>query len=302
MIYHLPEVVLAMTAINNQSSNYTFDQDPNKPMVISPQSDATFRLQAPLADFAGVWLDGQRLSDHQYTLKEGSIVVTLARDVVEHLSNGKHTLGIGRLSTHQIYAMDFQVNRPVDNSQPLSPPVNNAKASEAARKTCAASLPVGLADLFQIDRQGDKATLYFTPVNDNTDRYHVVFGHGVGDERFGGIAMQVSDEQNSGVLAIDIQNLDPRQDYSFHVAPVNDCAVGSWSNWLTAKAVGYKGARQKTYRYEIQTNKSVAQLARFLTRKRAVTVYLFSQFDNDYQIEVKESSLNRDQFCPFVSN
>ena len=120
--------------------------------------------------------------------------------------------------------------------------------NEARAGSCGATTPVGTPDLFQINRRGDKATIYFTPVRDYTDRYHVVFGNSEGDERYGGIAMQVSGEQNNGVLAIEISNLDPTAQYSFKVAPVNDCAVGTWSNWLTAKRTSaYSWTR--TYRY-----------------------------------------------------
>lgn len=122
--------------------------------------------------------------------------------------------------------------------------------NEARDPGCAAAKPVGTPEIFQIDRQGTKATLYFTPVRDYTDRYHVVFGYEPGQEYFGGIAMHVSDEKNSGVLAIDIDNLDPTQQYSFKVAPVNGCAVGTWSEWLTAKGVArYGKSTMKTFRY-----------------------------------------------------
>lgn len=115
---------------------------------------------------------------------------------------------------------------------------------------CDAKVPVGTPDVFQIDRQGSKATIYFTPVRDYTDRYHVVFGNQEGDERYSGIALQVNADQNNGVLAIDVSNLDPAAQYSFKVAPVNGCAVGEWSNWLTAKGVNkYSQAKVKTYRY-----------------------------------------------------
>jgi len=123
--------------------------------------------------------------------------------------------------------------------------------NDAKPQGCGASVPVGTPDVFQIDRQGSKATIYFTPVRDNTDRYHVIFGNSEGDERYSGIAMQVSGEQNNGVLAIDVDNLDPTAQYSFKVAPVNDCAVGTWSNWLTAKGVSkYGQTKVKTYRYQ----------------------------------------------------
>ena len=134
--------------------------------------------------------------------------------------------------------------------QPLSIPSGENVPNNSRPQGCDAIAPVGTPDLFQVDRRGDKATLYFTPVRDFTDRYHVVFGHADGDERYGGIAMSVSAEQNNGVLAININNLDPSQTYAFKVAPVNNCAVGTWSNWLTTKGVSRAGSSvSKTYRY-----------------------------------------------------
>ncbi len=119
--------------------------------------------------------------------------------------------------------------------------------NEAAPQGCHDTVPAGVADVFQIDRQGSKATIYFAPIP-GAHNYHVVFGHQAGDERYGGIAMSADDV--SGVLAIDVTNLEPSQQYSFKIAPVNGCAVGSWSNWLTAKGVARYGKTvTKTYRY-----------------------------------------------------
>ena len=250
LVYHLPEVNLAIMAVNNRTQQIPTFAPESQNIALKPGQTASFRLQADFADFAGVWLDGQRLSADQYTVREGSIVIELAPGVANNLSDGQHTLGIGLLSTHQIYQLPFTYTRPPQvEHQPLSPAPNNARASEAAEKICTVPAPIGEADLFQIDRQGDRATLYFTPVADYTDRYHVVFGYAAGDERFGGIAMQVDRAHNDGVLAVDINNLDPQRDSAFRVMPVNDCAVGSWSNWLTAKAAGRGSAWHKTYRY-----------------------------------------------------
>jgi len=160
------------------------------------------------------------------------------------------------------------------NDQPAAPTSdpNDRHASSrnvpnnARPQGCDASLPIGQADLFQIDRRADKATLYFTPVRDNTDRYHVMFGYSEGDERFSGIALQVSSEQNNGVLALDVTNLDPRLTYSFKVAPVHDCAVGTWSAWLTAGPTTASRVSH-TYRYANEPAKSPSLPTSSLTTK-----------------------------------
>ena len=142
-----------------------------------------------------------------------------------------------------------EVNSPAPTSDP-----NDRHASgdnvpnEAKPQTCADTTPSGQADLFQIDRVGDKATLYFAPAA-GAYSYHVVFGHQEGDERFGGVSMKADDV--SGVLALDISNLNPVQQYSFKIAPVNGCATGNWSHWLTAQGVSrYSKHVAKTYRYQ----------------------------------------------------
>ncbi|MBQ6449881.1 hypothetical protein IJJ08_03205 [bacterium] len=124
---------------------------------------------------------------------------------------------------------------------------NEARASEATPRTCTDAVPAGQADLFQIDRQGSKATLYFAPIP-GAKTYHLTFGHREGDERFGGISMSVDDV--SGVLTLSVDNLNPSQQYAFKIAPVNGCAVGEWSNWLTAPGVKAKSSTWvKTYRH-----------------------------------------------------
>lgn len=132
---------------------------------------------------------------------------------------------------------------PESNNQNNS---NNSTNSSPSAPTCTDIRPVGQPDLFQIDRTGNQAKLYFTPVNDHVESYHVIFGFHDGDERFGGINMPAMNE-NEGVQSIIVDNLDPKATYSFKVVSVNGCAAGEWSNWLKA------GSRQAQtsifYRY-----------------------------------------------------
>jgi hypothetical protein len=109
---------------------------------------------------------------------------------------------------------------------------------------CGDSTPVGLADLFQIERKGTSATLYFTPVNDGTNRYHVVFGHSEGEELYGQLSAEVTRETNNGVQMVTINNLSAGAKYAFQVMPVNGCAVGLRSNWLSSLRAGI------SYRYK----------------------------------------------------
>ena len=103
---------------------------------------------------------------------------------------------------------------------------------------CQDVTPVGVSDLFQISRTGSSATLFFTPVNDHVNRYHIVYGHNEGEELFGQLSAEVTSDSNKGVQSITINGLDPNQQYSFQVIPVDGCATGTRSNWLTASKAG----------------------------------------------------------------
>ena len=57
-------------------------------------TDLTFRSDASFEDFLSVSVDGKVLDATQYTLREGSILVTLKADYLSTLSVGQHTLGV----------------------------------------------------------------------------------------------------------------------------------------------------------------------------------------------------------------
>ena len=58
------------------------------------KKELTFRSNAAYSDFIRAQLDGKTLDDKNYTVKEGSTVVTLKADYVATLSAGEHTIGI----------------------------------------------------------------------------------------------------------------------------------------------------------------------------------------------------------------
>ena len=61
-------------------------------------TDLTFRSDASFEDFLSVSVDGKVLDKNQYTLREGSILVTLKADYLSTLSVGQHTLGVTSVS------------------------------------------------------------------------------------------------------------------------------------------------------------------------------------------------------------
>ncbi len=95
---------------------------------------------------------------------------------------------------------------------------------------CADTPPAGIPDLFQITRNGPDATLYFTPVKNNTSSYYISYGQGDASEGYG-TSFPYSD--SSGVISYTIHALDPTKPYTFKVRAGNGCATGLWSHWIT---------------------------------------------------------------------
>lgn len=72
------------------------------------KKELTFKSNAAFSDFIRVELDGKTLDKKNYTVKEGSTVVTLKADYVATLSAGEHTIGI--VSTNGTATTTFTVN------------------------------------------------------------------------------------------------------------------------------------------------------------------------------------------------
>ncbi len=58
------------------------------------KKELTFKSNAAFSDFIRARLDGKTLDEKNYTVKEGSTIVTLKADYVATLSAGEHTIGI----------------------------------------------------------------------------------------------------------------------------------------------------------------------------------------------------------------
>lgn len=71
------------------------------------KKELIFKSNASFSDFIRVELDGKTLDEKNYTVKEGSTVVTLKADYVATLSVGKHTIGI--VSTNGTATTTFTV-------------------------------------------------------------------------------------------------------------------------------------------------------------------------------------------------
>ena len=81
--------------------------------------DLTFRSNAEFSDFIRVEVDGKTIDEKNYTVKEGSTIVTLKADYVATLSSGEHTIGI--VSENGTAAITFKVEvKTINNNSPIT--------------------------------------------------------------------------------------------------------------------------------------------------------------------------------------
>lgn len=86
------------------------------------KKELTFTSNAAFSDFIRVELDSKTLDAKNYTVKEGSTVVTLKADYVSTLSAGEHTIGI--VSESGTATTTFTVNEKAENSIPQTGDTN----------------------------------------------------------------------------------------------------------------------------------------------------------------------------------
>ena len=86
----------------------------------------TFRSDAAFSDFIRVVFDGKNLDEKNYTVKEGSTVVTLKADYVATLSAGEHTICIVSESGTATTTFTVNAKAVVDNDTDPSPTGDNS--------------------------------------------------------------------------------------------------------------------------------------------------------------------------------
>lgn len=98
--------------------------------------------------------------------------------------------------------------------------------------SCTKEKPDHAPDLFQINATKDKATLYFSPVNNAVTGYTIFYGYERGDERFN---VSFPYGTSDGVISYTINYLSPNTRYYFKVRADNGCRRGYWSDTLSAR-------------------------------------------------------------------
>lgn len=112
---------------------------------VTANEAAAFRSNAALADFVRVELDGKELTrDTDYTVKEGSTIISLTPQFLKTLMPGTHTIGI--VSATGTAETDFTViskttPTPTPTKQPVTIPVLPSTSTKEPTGTTASSSP-----------------------------------------------------------------------------------------------------------------------------------------------------------------
>ncbi|MCC6458006.1 MAG: fibronectin type III domain-containing protein [Caldilineaceae bacterium] len=120
------------------------------------------------------------------------------------------------------------------NSQSSSSGGQTLGASDSKPPSCSDQPPGSASDLFQIDRIGKSARLYFAPAKEPYNKYIIAYGVDDRTEQFG---VQFDIGHSTGVIDYTINELEPSAAYTFKVRAGNGCATGEWSNILKAGPV-----------------------------------------------------------------
>lgn len=122
-----------------------------------------------------------------------------------------------------------------DDTSESSEPERSLSESkdEPEAPICSDTPPQGSPDLFQIDRNGERATLYFTPLGDPLTYYYISYGL---DESAEGYGVEIPGDKD-GVLSYTINDLDPNKTYYFKVRGGNGCKPGDWSTSISGTVI-----------------------------------------------------------------
>lgn len=138
-------------------------------------------------------------------------------------------------------------------------------SGNSSGSTCTNFAPPNAPNLFQIDRKGSTATLFFAPSGTPTSGYTIIYGYNPLDRRF---SVNFNQSSSIGVVKYTINSLSTKVAYSFLVMGMNGCASGPASGTLTTS--GISGSRNYKF-YPSKTNLVTGVVSTVKNIKYAIT-------------------------------
>jgi len=126
----------------------------------------------------------------------------------------------------------------VENTSPSSGTSSSTNSfGSSSPPGCGNEPPASSPYVFEVDRIGGKATLYFAPVLGENSSYYIGYGRGNNTFEYG---VEFPVHRSIGAVSFTIDHLNPLQAYSFIVRGGNGCATGTWSNTVKVPASPWK--------------------------------------------------------------
>ncbi|MFZ3301301.1 MAG: 6-bladed beta-propeller [Microgenomates group bacterium] len=135
----------------------------------------------------------------------------------------------------------FDLGTYIPSSTPSPTPTSTPIVTNDTPTTdiCNALPPLTAPNIFNALRlngnSSDSVILTYTPVNDRTTGYTIIYGSGVDLNEFSVTYLQ---SPSTGALSYTINLLNPSQSYAFKIQARNECATGPWSNYMTVDSDG----------------------------------------------------------------
>jgi len=86
--------------------------------------------------------------------------------------------------------------------------------------------------IYQINRSGTQATLFFTPINDQLVSYTIAYGFNAGDARYN---ITFNPGASTGAISYTTNSLQPNVQYFYEVRSNTTCTFSPWSSWIGDK-------------------------------------------------------------------
>jgi len=125
---------------------------------------------------------------------------------------------------------------------------NSGGGSSAAVNHCGARPPDSNPFLYQVDRLGKKATLYFAPAAMPYDRYVISYGLDENAEHYNATYFI---SNSSGAIDYTVDLLEPGVTYYFKVMAINNCKPSGWSNVIKGEAISPYLVSKRSYFHSV---------------------------------------------------
>lgn len=100
MIAKLEAAKKTVDVLHRQSYTPEIIEGANQTIDVAKGDTAAFRSEAPFAEFVKLMVDGKAVESKYYDVKEGSTIVTIKKEFLDTLSNGKHEMSIVSVNGH----------------------------------------------------------------------------------------------------------------------------------------------------------------------------------------------------------